>query len=198
MKKKKTKKELIKEEIENDFLLFTFLLATASMMMIALQKYSFNIGIYAIPFSVFVLPVLIFICNYITKKLGFKKALGSIMISSLILLAFLILIYDLVRREIDIIDLASNVLSYFICLFVNLLIYYYVITNLDEKIEGIFIYIEYIFVIMIFFFVFMSISNNMVMTDNDWVSYSISIIIEAILSIVAVFIDNKIKRGLKL
>lgn len=195
-KSEKKKKKLDQKEIENDFLLFCFLLSTFAMLTSALQKYSFPISGYSISFSIIIFPSLIFISNYITKKFGFKRSFLSIVISSLVIIAFVILIQDLLGKRIDLIEIGANCLSSFVSLIINLWIYYYIVINIEPRYESIWTYIGYIFAIAINHIIFMLFSTNMVVVDHFWISYFISIIIEAIVSILFVYFDHRIKRGI--
>ncbi len=198
VKRKKSKKSKnINKEIDNEFFLFTFLLATISILATTLNDYNFNIFGCSITFSVFVLPFIIFISNYITKKLGFKYSFKSIIISTLIIIAFIILIEDLTGKQLNFIEIGSSSISYFVSLFVNSAIYYYIISNMEIKKEGILIYFSYIFSMIINHIIYMLFILNMIVTDLFWKIYFISVIIEAVISIFLVIYDTKIKRGIE-
>ena len=204
MEKKKTKikekrkinKKITEKEIENEFLLFSFLLATISILATSLKSYTFPLFGLNITFSIFVLPCILFTSNYINKKFGFKNSLKAIIISTLIIIAFIILIEDLIGKKLDFIEIGSQSISYFISLFVNSAIYYYVISNMEIKREGILVYFCYIFSMFINHIIYMLFRYNMVVTDTFWGVYFISVIIEAVISIGLVWYDTKIKRGI--
>ncbi len=197
-KKKKVvrKKKDITKEIDNEFFLFTFLLATISILATALKSYTFNLFGCNITFAVFILPCIVFTSNYITKKLGFKYSLKSTIISTLIIIAFIILIEDLIGKRLDFIEIGSQAISYFVSLFVNSAIYYYIISNMEIKKEGILVYFSYIFSMIINHIIYMLFTLNMIVTDMFWQVYFISVMIEAVISIFLVIYDTKIKRGI--
>lgn len=192
MPKKKTKK---KEIIQNDSFIFIMLLATISTLAVALKDYTFSMIGINITFSIFIIPFILFTSNYITKKYGFKETLYGILISSLIIVTFLVLIKDLTNQRVIVLELLGYFFSYFISMFINLSIYYYIILNFKSNV--ILIYLNYVFSLIINHLMYLIFLHNMIMTDNFWKSYFVSIIIEMVISIGLVFIDNKIKRGIE-
>lgn len=192
MPKKKIKK---KETIQNDSLIFIMLLATISTLAVALKDYTFSMIGINITFSIFIIPFILFTSNYITKKYGFKETLYGILISSLIIVTFLVLIKDLTNQRVIVLELLGYFFSYFISMFINLSIYYYIIFNFKSNV--ILIYLNYVFSLIINHLMYLIFLHNMIMTDNFWKSYFVSIIIEMVISIGLVFIDSKIKRGIE-
>lgn len=192
MPKKKTKK---KEIIQNDSFIFIMLLATISTLAVALKDYTFSMIGINITFSIFIIPFILFTSNYITKKYGFKETLYGILISSLIIVTFLVLIKDLTNQRVIVLELLGYFFSYFISMFINLSIYYYIILNFKSNV--ILIYLNYVFSLIINHLMYLIFLHNMIMTDNFWKSYFVSIIIEIVISIGLVFIDSKIKRGIE-
>lgn len=195
--KKATTKKISKKEIENVFLLLTFLLSSAAVFITALNSYSFNIAGNNINYSVCVIPALIFISNYTTKKLGFGYSLKSILITILFVIAFTILIYDMTRRQVNPYELFANSFSILISLFINLSVYYYIITNIDVSKEKLYVYLNYIFTTLIYHMIYLLFNYHLTIGDGFWNLYFISIAFEIILSVVALYFDVKIKRGLK-
>ncbi len=200
-KKKKTSSrqssKITKKELENKFLLLTFLLAGFAVLITTLNNYSFTIMSYNINYSVFIIPILILVSNYITKKLGFDYSLKSILMVSLIVVAFTILLYDLLLRQVNLYELCANTLSVLISLFINLAVYYYIITNIDINKEKFYIYLNYIFTTIIFHIIYMLFMNNLTIGDEFWKLYFISIFFEILLSVVTLYFDLKIKRGIE-
>lgn len=192
MSKKISKK---KKAIKNDGLLLAMLLSTVSILAVALKDYSFHLGDLQITFAVFVIPIILFVSNYITKKYGFKTSLQSILVSSLIIVAFIILIKDLVNQKIILLELVGHFVSYFVSLFINLSIYYYILINFREN--QFLIYFDYIFSIVIHHMLYLLFLYHMVITDRFWNHYFGAIAIQGVLAIVLVMIDKKIERGIK-
>ncbi len=192
-KNKKTSKK--KKNIKNDSFILAMLLSTVSILAVALKDYSFHLGDLQITFAVFAIPIILFISNYITKKYGFKTSLQAILVSSLIIVAFIILIKDLVNQRIILLEVVGHFVSYFVSLFINLSIYYYILINFREN--QFLIYFDYMFSIVIHHMLYLLFLYRMVITDHFWNHYFGMIAIEGIFAIVLVMIDKKIERGIK-
>lgn len=192
-KNKKTSKK--KKSIKNDSFILAMLLSTVSILAVALKDYSFHLGDLQITFAVFAIPIILFISNYITKKYGFKTSLQAILVSSLIIVAFIILIKDLVNQRIILLEVVGHFVSYFVSLFINLSIYYYILINFREN--QFLIYFDYMFSIVIHHMLYLLFLYRMVITDHFWNHYFGVVAIEGIFAIVLVMIDKKIERGIK-
>lgn len=195
--KRKSKKKLTKKEVENEFLMFAFLLSTISILATALKSYTFPLLGCNISFSVFILPCILFTSNYITKKFGFNYSFKATIIATLVIIAFIILIEDLIGKQLDFVEIGSQSISYFISIFINSAIYYYIISNMEIKRNGILVYFSYIFSMFINHMIYMLFTMNMIVTDTFWQIYFTSVMIEAVISIALVIYDEKIKRGIE-
>ena len=193
--KNNRKKKVTKKEIENEFLLFTFLLATISVLATSLKSYTFLLFGLNITFSVFVLPCILFISNYITKKEGFKNSLYAVIISTLMVKAFLFLIENLTNQKANVMEILGYSLSNFVSLFINLAIYYYILINLSYK--SIMVELNYMFAFILNSFINLLFLNNLAFTNNFWGQFKIAIVIQFIISIVLVCFDRKIERGIE-
>ncbi len=182
-----------KNKSSNDAYMLCMLLSIVSILAVILKDYFFKIGNIDMTYSSLVLPFILFISNYITKKYNVKTSLQSILISSLMIVTFLILIKDLTNQPIVILDLVGNFLSYFISLVIHLFIYYYILTNFKEN--ALLIYFNYIFSMLMHQFIYLLFLYQLVSTSVFWNNYFISLVIQSIISIFLVVIDSKIKRG---
>ena len=191
----KNRKNTKKTNTSNDSLMLCMLLSTISILAVTLQDYSFTLGKLPISFSIFVLPFILFTSNYITKKYGFKISLQSIFISSLMIVAFLIFIQDLLNQPVVILDLLGNFVSYFMSLVIHLSIYYYILTNFKEN--AFLIYFNYIFSMIMHHSIYLLFLYQLVATEVFWDNYFISIIIQGILAIGLVMIDKKIEGNIE-
>lgn len=194
MSRKATKKKKVQKKNTNDSWMFAMLLSVFCILAVSLKTYQFHLMNTSLSFSVFVIPILVFISNYITKKYGFSDSFKSILIASLIVVAFLILIQDLTNRKLILLDIILPFIIYFISLFLNLAIYYYNLINMDE--HKLLTYFNYIFTLMIYYLLYLLYSHNYIITNSFWKEYFISIIIGGILSFGAIYIDSKIVRGI--
>lgn len=192
-KRKTTKKK--KEEFSNDSFMLTMLLTVTCLLLTSLKAYQFTLFDQTLTFSVLILPIVIFISNYITKKEGFKNSLYSVIISSLMVVAFLLLIENLTNQKANVLEIFGYSLSCFVSLFINLSIYYYILINMSYK--SIMIGLNYMFTIVLNSFIHLLFFNELALTNNFWGQFTISIIIQFVLAIVFVCIDRKIERGIE-
>lgn len=188
------KKKIDIERYNNDIFMLSMLLSVTCVLAVALKTYQFTLFGNNLTFSLFVVPFIIFISNYITKKYGFKNSLFSICVSSLMIVAFLLLIYDLTNREAIISEMFGLTITYFGSLFINLLIYYYVIFNMTSK--SIMIGLNYVFVCFLNSFLYLLFFHDMVLSNTLWMELTITIIIQLVISIGLTYIDRKIERGI--
>ncbi|MDO5003004.1 MAG: hypothetical protein Q4E39_02100 [bacterium] len=195
-KKKNVKSRIDIEKYNNDVFMFSILLSVICILAVSLKSYQFTVLGNNLPFSLFVVPFIIFISNYITKKFGFKNSLFSICVSSLIIIAFLLLIYNLTNREASIFEMFGLTVTYFGSLFVNLLIYYYVIFNMTSK--SIMIGLNYVFICFLNSFLYLLFFHEMVLSNSLWMQLTISFIIQFIISIGLIYCDRKIERGVNI
>ncbi len=195
-KKKNVKSRIDIEKYNNDVFMFSILLSVICILAVSLKSYQFTVLGNTLPFSLFVVPFIIFISNYITKKFGFKNSLFSICVSSLIIIAFLLLIYNLTNREASIFEMFGLTVTYFGSLFVNLLIYYYVIFNMTSK--SIMIGLNYVFICFLNSFLYLLFFHEMVLSNSLWMQLTISFIIQFIISIGLIYCDRKIERGVNI
>lgn len=195
-KKKNVKSRIDIEKYNNDVFMFSILLSVICILAVSLKSYQFTVLGNTLPFSLFVVPFIIFISNYITKKFGFKNSLFSICVSSLMIIAFLLLIYNLTNREASIFEMFGLTVTYFGSLFVNLLIYYYVIFNMTSK--SIMIGLNYVFICFLNSFLYLLFFHEMVLSNSLWMQLTISFIIQFIISIGLIYRDRKIERGVNI
>lgn len=192
-KRKTTKKK--KEEFSNDSFMLTMLLTVTCLLLTSLKAYQFTLFDQTLTFSVLILPIVIFISNYITKKEGFKNSLYSVIISSLMVVAFLLLIENLTNQKANVLEIFGYSLSCFVSLFINLSIYYYILINMSYK--SIMIGLNYMFTIVLNSFIHLLFFNELALTNSFWGQFTIAIIIQFILSIILICFDRKIERGIE-
>ena len=191
---KKTIKKKKKKVEHNDSWMFAMLLSVICILAIALSSFHFHLLNTSLSFSIFVIPVVIFTSNYITKEYGFSDSLKSILIACLIIVAFSMLIKDLVNQKLVLFDILLPFIIYFVSLFVNLAIYYYDLINFGA--HKILTYLNYVFTFAVYYLFYLLYFHNYTITNNFWKEYFISIGAGALIAIFGVYIDSKIKRGL--
>ena len=191
---KKTIKKKKKKVEHNDSWMFAMLLSVICILAVALSSYHFHLLNTSLSFSIFVIPVVIFTSNYITKEYGFSDSLKSILIACLIIVAFSILIKDLVNQRLILFDILLPFIIYFVSLFVNLAIYYYDLINFGA--HKVLTYLNYVFTFAVYYLFYLLYFHNYTITNNFWKEYFISIGVGALIAIFGVYVDSKIKRGL--
>ena len=132
-RKKNVKKKIDMEKYNNDIFMFSILLSVVCILAVSLKSYQFILFGNHLPFSLLIVPFTIFISNYITKKYGFKNSLFSIGVSTLVIVAFILLIDNLTNRQASITEISGFVVTYFGSMFINLLIYYKSQNNLKRE-----------------------------------------------------------------
>lgn len=181
------------EKYNNDIFMLSMLLSVTCVLAVALKTYQFTIFGNTLTFSLFIVPFIIFISNYITKKYGFKNSLFSIVVSTLMIVAFLLLIDNLTNRQASIMEIGGFIVIYFGSMFVNLLIYYYIILNMTS--QSIMIGLNYLFTLVLNSFLYLLFFHNLVLSNSLWIELTLSFIIEFIISIGLIYCDRKIERG---
>lgn len=192
-KRKTTKKK--KEEFSNDAFMLSMLLAVTCVLATSLKAYEFTLFNHTLTFSLLVLPIIVFISNYITKKQGFKNSLYSIIISTLMIITFLLLIENLTNQKANVMEILGYSISCFVSLFINLAIYYYILINMSSK--SIMIGINYIFIMILNSFLNLIFFHELALTNDFWAEFTIAIIIQIIMSTILVYLDMKIERGIE-
>lgn len=186
-----------KEELErknNDYFMFTMLLSVICVLAVTLKDYSFTLFNTTLTVSLLIVPIIIFVSNYITKKYGFKHSLLAIVISSLMIVAFLLLMENLLNQAANISKILGCAGSYFISFVVNLAIYYYIILNMTS--QNIMIGLNYMFTIVLNSFLYLVFFHKMILSNSLWKEFTVAIIIQFLISTIFVYFDRKIERGI--
>lgn len=195
-RKKNVKKKIDMEKYNNDIFMFSILLSVVCILAVSLKSYQFILFGNHLPFSLLIVPFTIFISNYITKKYGFKNSLFSIGVSTLVIVAFILLIDNLTNRQASITEISGFVVTYFGSMFINLLIYYYIILNMTSK--SIMIGLNYLFTLVLNSFLYLLFFHELVLSSSLLRELTISFIIQFIISIGLIYCDRKIERGVNI
>ena len=123
MTKRMTKEEL--QDMYNDSWIYIMLLSTLVILTESLKNYTF-VFTTKITYSIFLIPVILLITNYITKKYGFKRSLLAIIISTISLVAFVAIMYFAIGINFTLNAVSGQVVGYLICQLVNLFIYCFI------------------------------------------------------------------------
>ena len=191
MTKRMTKEEL--QEMYNDSWIYIMLLSTIVILTESLKNYTFVLTT-KITYAIFLVPIILLITNYITKKYGFKRSLLGIIISTISLIAFVAVMYFAIGANFSFSIISGQVIGYVVCQLVNLCIYSFLLNNTTSP--YILVLISYLFSLIAFYLVYTVVQADLVIGQNFWNGYFISLGIQlAELTIITMF-DKSIKRGI--
>lgn len=182
-------------EVEHEgWWVYILLLSSIVILGHALKDYSFSFDNVSLTYSIFILPVVFFITNFITKKYGYGKSIVAISFSGVALVVFSFLMSLIIGQQFNFYDICGGFCGYVVSQFVNLSIYQFIITNTNSSF--ILIYLTYIFAFVVFYLFYTLIYMNLLVFDNYWISYFSTLIIQGVLCFLLVFFDVNIKRGI--
>ena len=191
MTKKITKEEL--QDMYNDSWIYIMLLSTIVILTESLKNYTFVLTT-KITYAIFLIPVILLITNFITKKYGYKRSLLAIAISTLSLIAFVAIMYFAIGINFSFSIIAGQVVGYLTCQLVNLFIYCFLLNNTSSP--YILVLINYLFALIAFYLAYTVMQADLVIGNKFWNGYFITLVIQlAELTIITLF-DKSIKRGL--
>lgn len=191
MTKKITKEEL--QDMYNDSWIYIMLLSTIVILTESLKNYTFVLTT-KITYAIFLIPVILLITNFITKKYGYKKSLLAIAISTLSLIAFVAIMYFAIGINFSFSIIAGQVVGYLICQLVNLFIYCFLLNNTSSP--YILVLINYLFALIAFYLSYTVMQADLVIGNKFWNGYFITLVIQLAEIIVITLFDKSIKRGL--
>ena len=182
-----------KNKKENDVWIYALLLTTLSILVESLKTYTFKVAGVELTYSLFLLPLLYFLINIIAKKYDYKRSVASIAISGVVFVSFSFIIAYLIDGNYILRSLSGEFCAYVLSAFVNLTIYMFLLNNTESP--RILIIINYLFSLIVYYMVYTLLCLNMVMFDNYWLGYFVTLGIQLVISIVLSIIDKKIPRG---
>ena len=191
MTKKMTKEEL--QEMYNDSWIYIMLLSTIVILTESLKNYTFVLTT-KVTYAIFLIPVILLITNYITKKYGFKRSLLAIAISTLSLIAFVAIMYFAIGINFSFSIVSGQVVGYLVCQLVNLFIYCFLLNNTSSP--YILVLINYIFALIAFYLAYTVMQADLVIGKDFWGGYFITLVIQLVEIIIITLFDENIKRGL--
>lgn len=192
MRKKLTKEQI--KDLNNDFWIYTMLLSTLVILTESLKTYLITIKDTPITLAIFLVPIMYFIANYITKKFGFMRTIFAIGISSVSLVGFVALMYFIIGGELNFSLISGQLIGYIISQLVNLFIYCFLLNNTTTPWP--LLLINYLFAFIVFYMVYTVIQADMIIKATFWMGYFITLAIQFIEAIILTIIDKQIKRGL--
>lgn len=178
----------------NDSWMYILLLSTLVILIESLKTYKFSLFGTPVTYSMFLIPFIFTVTNYITKKYGFRRTLTAIIISTIALIAFVTIMNFAVGREMNFSSISGGLLGYLISQLVNTMIYKFLLVNTNSPF--VLIILNYIFGYIVFYMLYTIVHLDTVVTSAFWKSYFIVLGIQAVMSIVLTVFDKKIKVGL--
>lgn len=182
-----------KEELYNDCWLYILLLTTLVILLGSLKSYTFKIFGVSLTYSLLLLPLVYFLANYITKKYDYKKTIAAIAISGVMSVCFVAIMSFALGKNLMLSSLSGEFCAYVVSQFINLTIYQFLLNNTDSP--GILIFLTYLFSLIVYYMFYTLIYLNMIILDNFWEGYLLTIAIQFFVCIPIAIIDKLTKRG---
>ncbi len=195
-KKYEPKKNEILELEQESFWIYIFLLSTIVMLAHSLKDYTFSFDNITLTYSIFILPFIYFITNYITKKYGYTKSIIGISVSGVVLVLFGLIMSFVIGGNFSFYDIAGEFCGYVISQFVNLTIYQFLLVNTQENF--ILIFLTYIFAFVVNYLFYTLIYMDLLVLNEYWVAYFSTLLLQGIIAFLLTFFDINIKRGLEI
>lgn len=195
-KKYEPKKNEVLELEQESFWIYIFLLSTIVMLAHSLKDYTFSFDNITLTYSIFILPFIYFITNYITKKYGYTKSIIGISVSGVVLVLFGLIMSFVIGGNFSFYDIAGEFCGYVISQFVNLTIYQFLLVNTQENF--ILIFLTYIFAFVVNYLFYTLIYMNLLVLNEYWVAYFSTLLLQGIIAFLLTFFDINIKRGLEI
>jgi len=182
-----------KDQIYDDSWIYILLETTLVILIESLKTYSFRILDVYLTYSIFLLPLVYFITNYITKKYDYKKAIAAISISGVMSVCFPLVMGFALGKTVPLSSLTGEFCAYVSSQFVNLTTYTFLLNNTKKR--GILIFLTYIFSLIVYYMFYTLIHLNMIILDNFWKGYLLTLIIQFFITLPIAAFDIIIKRG---
>lgn len=189
---KKEREEVIEVEKEG-WWVYVLLLSTVVILCQSLKDYTFSFDNVTLTYSLFILPVVYCVTNYITKKYGYGKTIVGISVSGVALVVFSFIMSFVIGKDFSLYDICGGFCGYVISQFVNLSIYQFLLVNISDSF--ILIFLTYLFAFVVNYLFYTLIYMNLLVFDNYWVSYFATLLLQGIVCFVLTFFDVNIKRG---
>lgn len=195
-KKYEPKKNEVLELEQESFWIYIFLLSTIVMLAHSLKDYTFSFDNITLTYSIFIVPFIYFITNYITKKYGYTKSIIGISVSGVVLVLFGLIMSFVIGGNFSFYDIAGEFCGYVISQFVNLTIYQFLLVNTQENF--ILIFLTYIFAFVVNYLFYTLIYMDLLVLNEYWVAYFSTLLLQGIIAFLLTFFDINIKRGLEI
>lgn len=174
---------------------YILLLSTVVILAQSLKGYKFSFENVTLTYSLFILPVIYFITNYIAKKYGYGKAIVGISVSGVVMVLFGLIMSFATGQGFSFYDICGEFCGYVVSQLINLTIYEFLLNN--TTCPFILMFLTYIFSLVVFYLFYTLIYMNVLVFDNYWISYFSALIFQGIVCLMLTFFDSNIKRGIE-
>lgn len=178
----------------NDSWMYILLLSTIVILGESLKTYSFNLLGVNLTFVIFLLPFIFLITNYITKKYGFRRTLSAIIISSISLIAFVLLMNFAIGKIFTISSISGGLAGYLVSQTINTMIYKFLLVNTNSP--YLLVLLNYVFGYIVFYMLYAIVRMDLVIAETFWIGYFVTLLIQTIMSMGLAYLDKKIKVGM--
>ena len=184
-----------KKKEPDDSWLYILLISTVAILGEALKSYTFTIKGITLTYSIFIIPIIYLLTNYITKKYSYTKGVSAICLSTVAFVVFTYAIGYGLGRPVNFLQIGGEVSGYLISQMINLYIYVFLLNNTKSPV--ILVWLNYLFSLVIFYMFYTLINLSVLVTSSYWSGYFLTLGIQAVVCILLTAIDHKIKRGLE-
>ena len=167
--------------------IYIMFLTTLTIFMTSLDTYTFTIFNTTLSYGLILLPLTFYLVMYITRKYRFLEGVLSIIISSVLLLAFSYIMSVVAGIDYNFQEVSVLLFSYMFSQLINIFLYYFLVNN--TKVPFLLILLNLFFSLVVYQFVYVIISLDLVITTNYWITYFITIIIQLVISIFIALIE---------
>lgn len=192
---KEMDEEQVLEVEKEGWWVYILLLSTVVILAQALKDYTFSFDNVTLTYSIFILPIIYFVTNFITKKYGYGKSVIGISVSGVALVLFSFIMSFVIGQDFSFYDICGGFCAYVVSQLVNLTIYQFILVNTSGSF--ILLFLTYLFAFVVFYLFYTLIYMNLLVLDNYWVSYFATLILQGVLCFLLVFFDINIKRGIE-
>lgn len=182
-----------KKNSYDDSWMYILLLTTITILAYSLGTYTFKIAGVNLTYSIFLLPILYLIANYITKKYSCERSILAIVVSSISIVIFTVIMNFAMGKTTNINAFAGSFCALVVSHLVNLLIYRFL--NSNTQAPFLLVLLNYLFALVSFYMFYTLIYLNMIIIDDYWLGYFITLLIQTVICIGLTYIDKKIKLG---
>ena len=130
----------------------------------------------------------------VKRMKGYRKTVVAISVSGVSMVLFVAIMSFAIGKSMIISDISGGFCGYVISQLVNLTIYTFLLNN--TKAPYILIFANYLFTHIVFYMFYTLIYLNMIILDNFWKGYFITLFIQGIICLGIAFVDTKMKKGI--